>query len=135
VGCCISKSVKDYDGDLLKISIDNGIELFRCIKALDIFEHFYRQDLSVRVLNDLSRCEDTEKYVVEMLAKQCGSNYVKNIVGMFEDLLKQETYEIDENDQPEFEVTYKILSNNMWPFVGQRFVDVPIEIHEVQDNY
>ena len=46
------KSVEKYSQkEAENMVLDKGIDLFRCIKALDIFEGFYRQELSVRLLN------------------------------------------------------------------------------------
>jgi hypothetical protein len=47
----VSKPDKYTEKQLEALVLVKCIEMFRCIKALDIFEGFYRQELSPRILN------------------------------------------------------------------------------------
>lgn len=66
-----------YTDNQLNQLVMQGIELFRCIKSHDIFEGFYRQELSRRILSNHPRSTEVEKLIVGKIAAECGQNFVK----------------------------------------------------------
>lgn len=62
------------------------LDLFRQIQSKDVFEAFYRQDLSKRLLQSKSSSIDTERSFVSKLKAECGAAYVSKMEGMFKDM-------------------------------------------------
>lgn len=54
----------------IKAAIDQGTEMFRCIKSLDIFEEFYRQELSRRILSNESRDTHIEELIINKISSE-----------------------------------------------------------------
>ena len=68
-------------------SFQNGVlELFRHIQSKDVFEAFYRQDLSKRLLLNKSASIDAERSFVSKLKAECGTGYTSKMEGMFNDM-------------------------------------------------
>jgi len=68
-------------------SFQNGaLELFRHIQSKDVFEAFYRQDLSKRLLLNKSASIDAERSFVSKLKAECGTGYTSKMEGMFNDM-------------------------------------------------
>ena len=62
------------------------LELFRHIQSKDVFEAFYRQDLSKRLLLKKSTSIDAERAFVSKLKGECGTGYTSKMEGMFKDM-------------------------------------------------
>ena len=60
--------------------------LFRFIDGKDMFEAFYKKDLSKRLLLDKSASIDAEKSVITKLKAECGSGFTCKLEGMFKDV-------------------------------------------------
>ena len=77
-----------------KVSIEDEMDafqnkvivLFRHIQSKDVFEAFYRRDLSKRLLSNKSASIDTERTFVTKLKAECGSAYTVKMEGMFKDM-------------------------------------------------
>ena len=84
----------DYADDLLKnslrekaegeaeASLDNFIVMFRFLLDKDIFENYYKQALSKRLLSGKSVSDDLEKSMIGKMKAECGATYVTNLEGM-----------------------------------------------------
>lgn len=131
-------SIEKYDNKQVEELILSKIELFRCIKSQDIFEGFYRQELSNRLLNKLSRDDSLEKMVVEKIATECGQNFVKKISSMFSDISQPDEVDYEEMNSFQklpFECTFRVLSTKVWPFTHEEYSTIPKEIQDVQNLY
>ena len=60
--------------------------LFRYIDGKDMFEAFYKKDLSKRLLFDKSASIDAEKSMISKLKAECGSGFTSKLEGMFKDV-------------------------------------------------
>lgn len=65
---------------------DGVMGLFRHIQSKDVFEAFYRQDLSKRLLLNKSASIDAERSFVSKLKAECGTGYTSKMEGMFNDM-------------------------------------------------
>ena len=73
----------DNDTEVLQTAV---LDLFRHIQSKDIFEAFYRQDLSKRLLLNKSSSIDAERSFVSKLKAECGTGYTSKMEGMFKDM-------------------------------------------------
>lgn len=72
------------------IDIDNHLEqvvtVFRFLQDKDIFENFYKQHLSRRLLTGRTVSDEAEKGMISKLKSECGHQYTSKLEGMFQDM-------------------------------------------------
>ena len=78
-----SASNRDDDMDAFQ---NAALDLFRHIFSKDVFEAFYRLDLSKRLLVNKSVSIDNERSFVSKLKAECGTAYTSKMEGMFKDM-------------------------------------------------
>ena len=66
--------------------IDKALGLFRAVRAKDVFEEYYKKDLSKRLLLGRSASDDLERRVLSRLKAECGAAYTSKMEGMFKDI-------------------------------------------------
>lgn len=70
----------------LEDTLDKIIVIFRFVQGKDVFESFYKRDLSRRLLLSRSLSIDAEKSLVGRLKQECGSAFTSRLEGMFKDI-------------------------------------------------
>ena len=78
-------STKASDDELEEV-LDQAMTLFRYIDGKDLFEAFYKKDLSKRLLLGKSASIDAEKSMISKLKVECGSGFTAKLEGMFKDV-------------------------------------------------
>ena len=66
--------------------LDRAASLFRFLQEKDVFERYYKQHLSKRLLFGRSASDDAEKAFIVRLKIECGYQYTSKIEGMFNDM-------------------------------------------------
>ena len=101
--------------------IEQAIAIFRLIHDKDVFESYYKNHLSKRLLSK-KYSDELEKNVISKLKSECGCQYTGKIEGMFVDVRISNTlfeeYSSERStgrmdDGIDFDVT--VLTNGMWP--------------------
>jgi hypothetical protein len=72
--------------DELERDLDEAMMLFRFVRGKDVFEAFYKKDLSKRLLLGKSASTDAEKTMISKLKQECGSAFTSKLEGMFRDI-------------------------------------------------
>ena len=103
------------------------IRLLQLIKEQDVFELFYKQQLSKRLLQRRSNLE-AEKHVLIKMKDALGSNFTAKLEGMVHDIVSSLADNKKFNNSPNyahpFELEASILTNTCWPFQStQTFTD------------
>ncbi len=80
-----SESGLNGDNDMESF-MNASLDLFRHIQSKDVFEAFYRRDLSRRLLTNKSASIDIERSFVSKLKAECGTGYTSKMEGMFKDM-------------------------------------------------
>lgn len=75
-----------FSEDELEATLDKALTLFRFIDGKDVFEAFYKKDLSKRLLYDKSASLDLEKSMISKLKTECGSRFTSKLEAMFRDV-------------------------------------------------
>ena len=71
--------------------LNNVVSLFRFLSDKDVFEKYYKQHLSKRLLGNHSVSEDSERLMIAKLKMECGFQFTSKLEGMFQDVhLNQE---------------------------------------------
>ena len=102
--------------------------VFVPLQSKDIFEAFYKRDLSKRLLWNRIISMDAEKYICSLLKAECGTAYTSKIEGMFQDVdwsreimlvYKQSLLagksSSDESCGNDVEVEVQVLTTGYWP--------------------
>ena len=69
--------------------------LFRCLRAKDVFEAFFRKDLAKRLLLGRAASDDAERSVLASLKAECGPSYTSKLEGMLRDVAACRALEAD----------------------------------------
>lgn len=77
---------KGFSEEELESTLDKALTLFRFIDGKDVFEAFYKKDLSKRLLYDKSASLDLEKSMISKLKTECGSQFTSKLEAMFRDV-------------------------------------------------
>ncbi|XP_063729790.1 cullin-3-A-like [Symsagittifera roscoffensis] len=100
--------------------LDKVMVIFRFLNEKDIFERYYKQHLSKRLLSGKSAVEDHERTMISKLKTECGSQFTGKLEGMFKDIsvsttlnesFKRSTYVANMM----FDFHVKVLTSGNWP--------------------
>ena len=62
------------------------IQIFRYVKAKDVFEEFYARGLCRRLLFKKAASFEAEKSMISKLKTECGDQFTAKVEGMIKDL-------------------------------------------------
>ena len=101
----------------LENSLGYCISLFRLIKDKDVFEKFYKQQLSKRLLQQRSSLE-IERMVITKMKQEVGVSFTSKLEGMFRDITISQDYndKFAPLNQHRLEYNPKVLTPTCWPF-------------------
>jgi cullin 3 len=70
--------------------VDRIIQIFRYLQDKDIFENFYKNSLSKRLLDQRRVLDEAEKEVIKKLKEECGFGFTQRLEVMFKDIKMSE---------------------------------------------
>ena len=82
----LRKGLKGVSEEETESVLDRAASLFRFLQEKDVFERYYKQHLSKRLLFGRSASDDAEKAFIVRLKTECGYQYTSKIEGMFNDV-------------------------------------------------
>jgi len=122
--------------------LDRTMTLFRYIDGKDMFEAFYKKDLSKRLLLDKSASIDAEKGMISKLKAECGSGFTSKLEGMFKDvdLSRDVMTSFKESSQfasipTDVELSVHVLTQGYWPTYPPVEVTLPSEVSRMQEVF
>jgi len=81
------KGLKGMSSDVeIDASLEQVVTVFRFLQDKDVFENFYKQHLSRRLLTGRSVSDEAEKSMISKLKSECGHQYTSKLEGMFQDM-------------------------------------------------
>ncbi|CAK65915.1 unnamed protein product (macronuclear) [Paramecium tetraurelia] len=103
------KKQENKDFEKVKERIKQSLQLMPYFSAKDIFEHFYTQRMTRRLLLELSISQELETEILINLKQQCGDQYVRKA----EEVLKEykKCYQFQHAG---VEVKLVVISQNSW---------------------
>ncbi|CAI2384042.1 unnamed protein product [Moneuplotes crassus] len=136
----------------------NLIEMLRCIKSIDVFSHFFRKDMSARLLFRQFRSEELEERIMASFLQECGKNYIKKMQLMLSEVKKESLKEVEsivsdsmssnsnpklqnegviEENKKEEDSVFKcqILSQNNWSLPTKSIIKIPKEVMDQEDAF
>ena len=122
--------------------LDKTMTLFRYIDGKDMFEAFYKKDLSKRLLLDKSSSVDAEKSMISKLKAECGSGFTSKLEGMFKDvdLSRDVMASFCESPQAhslpsDVELSVHVLTQGYWPTYPPVEVNLPHQLLQLQEVF
>jgi cullin-4 len=123
----------------LEVLLDRVMQIFRFINGKDVFEAFYKKDLSKRLLLSKFSSMEAEKSMIQKLKTECGAGFTRALEGMFKDIdissdmadgFKESKFYYDWSTQNHpFQFRTLVLTVGYWPPYPQLPCTVPIEIN------
>lgn len=137
---------KGYSEEELENTLDRVLILFRFIDGKDVFEAFYKKDLSKRLLYDKSASHDLEKVMISKLKAECGSQFTSKLEAMFRDIetstdllksFRQRGRTGEKNvGTSKIDLAVYVLEASRWPLSTQLAeVNLPPELIAYQESY
>jgi cullin-4 len=122
--------------------LDKTMTIFRYIDGKDMFEAFYKKDLSKRLLLDKSASVDAEKSMISKLKAECGSGFTSKLEGMFKDveLSRDVMASFRESSHARsldssVELSVHVLTQGYWPTYPPVDVHLPQEVLRLQEVF
>jgi len=122
--------------------LDQAMTLFRYLDGKDLFEAFYKKDLSKRLLLDKSASIDAEKSMISKLKAECGSGFTSKLEGMFKDvdLSRDVIASFRESSfaralKSDVELSVHVLTQGYWPTYPPADINLPQEMLQLQDVF
>ena len=121
------------------------LDLFVHIQSKDVFEAFYRRDLSKRLLMNKSASIDAERSFVSKLKAECGTGYTSKMEGMFKDMELSKDVMTDYTEHlagpgqranASVSMEVQLLTTGYWPTQTQ-FPDInlPSSLSEMKEEF
>eukprot|EP01025_Chloroclados_australasicus_P025868 TRINITY_DN25752_c0_g1_i2.p1 TRINITY_DN25752_c0_g1~~TRINITY_DN25752_c0_g1_i2.p1 ORF type:complete len:745 (-),score=82.84 TRINITY_DN25752_c0_g1_i2:248-2482(-) len=136
---------KGQTDEELETSLDSALILFRYIQGKDVFEAFYKRDLSKRLLMGKSSSIDAEKSMIGKLKTECGAQFTNKLEGMFKDIdlskdiMKSfkniEAQSAENKLQKGIDLNVNILTSGFWPTYPVTEANLPIELNQYQERF
>jgi len=124
-----------------ELQLERALQMFRFLQEKDMFEKYYKQHLSKRLLGDRSQSEDMERKVIQMLKNECGYQFTAKLEGMFKDMntsgdlnerFQQHMHQMRVADGATSSITVdlqvKVLTTGYWPTQPSVQCELPPEI-------
>jgi len=148
------KGLKGSNDVEIDQSLEQVVMVFRFLQDKDVFENFYKQHLSRRLLTGRSVNDEAEKSMISKLKSECGHQYTSKLEGMFqdmklsEDLMKQYknsfaasgTTAQTTGQRPRLNVSgielkVSVLTSGFWPGSPGAPCELPLEIQECCNRF
>lgn len=132
---------KQFSEEELESRLDKVLQLFRFIDGKDVFEAFYKKDLSKRLLHDKSASHDLEKVMISKLKAECGSQFTSKLEAMFRDVdaskdLMASFLRHAREDGRKVDLQVSVLEASRWPLSSQQQeVNLPQSLLDYQEAY
>lgn len=119
----LKKGVKMLSEQEVESVLEKSMALFRFLQEKDVFERYYKQHLSRRLLTNKSISDDSEKNMIAKLKNECGCQFTSKLEGMFKDMQVSSTtneefkrHVQDKSIQMSgVDLTVQVLTTGCWP--------------------
>jgi len=130
----LKKGKKQVEEDQLDTFFDNVIMVFRHVKEKDVFEKYYKEHLSQRLLEERSASDDAEKLFLTKLKAEFGYQFTSKLEGMFKDMKiskelmsewKQYRDNLKDTERAPIDMSVQVLTHGYWPVTSTTRCDLP----------
>ncbi|GAV51031.1 hypothetical protein ZYGR_0AD02140 [Zygosaccharomyces rouxii] len=138
-----AKSTEDKrDINSVKESLEDCVKIFKLISEKDVFENFYKKQMSKRLLHQRSSIK-LEKWLVKQIKGDMGTFFTSKLDGMLRDINLSaglsRSFKPDENLLPDCVFTSQILTMTSWPFQTANVLDenviLPPQMRQYKEEF
>lgn len=133
----LRKPPKELSQNDLERVLSRSMDLFRLFHEKDVFESYYRQHLSKRLLNKRSTSDDNELAFIARLKEECGFTFTSKLECMFNDMLtsgdlNRAFHDTQAASSFAVDVSVSVLTTGVWPpKMHKSQVNLPQECKDV----
>ena len=131
----LRKPPKELGQNELESVLSRSMGLFRLFHEKDVFESYYRQHLSKRLLHKRSASDDNELAFIARLKEECGFTFTSKMECMFNDMLTSGDLNRafhDARPASSLDVSFSVLTTGIWPSkMHKAEVHLPQECEDV----
>lgn len=139
----LRQDLKGTSDDEVEMKLDTVMTLFRYLHEKDVFERYYKQHLSKRLLSNRTTSLDAERSFISKLKNECGYLYTSKMETMFSDMrTSAETTEVfrmkvvdHASELHSIELGVSVLTTISWPITNTPPCNVPPEIAKCCSRY
>lgn len=131
------KDFKGLNESEINERLDKIIQIFRYLQDKDIFEGFYKNSLSKRLLDQRTTSEEAEKQLILKLKEECGFQFTQKLEVMFKDIKMSEETMLEFRGTSmakslPVDLQIKVLTTGNWPNESKEQINVVCLPREIQ---
>lgn len=118
----LTRGMKGMTDEEMERTLNSVIAVFRFLSDKDVFEKYYKQHLSKRLLSNTSVSEDGERQMIAKLKMECGFQFTSKLEGMFQDIhlntdanREFETWLSNSGQELPLQLQVTVLTTTYWP--------------------
>lgn len=121
----LKNGLKGLTESEVEVALDRSMSIFQHLTDKDLFENFYKQLLSKRLLNSKTISDEAEKTILTKLKAECGYQFTSKLEGMFVDISMSKNIMTDyishvrldsaQTAASAAEIDIQILTSGYWP--------------------
>ncbi|KAL5501399.1 CDC53_2 [Sanghuangporus vaninii] len=133
----LRKNNKMSEEGSLESALNQMMVIFKYIEDKDVFQNFYTNKLSKRLIHGASASDEAESSMISKLKEACGFEYTQKLQRMFTDMSLskdltdsfKEKMVVSHPEDSDLTFTIQVLGTNVWPLksIDMNFV-IPKEI-------
>lgn len=131
----LRKDFKGSSDDEVEQKLDSVMTLFRYLHEKDVFERYYKQHLTKRLLYAKSISSDAERSFISKMKTECGFVYTSKMEVMFNDMKTsddttaqfKEMLTRDNIDMKGLDANIAVLTTMSWPMTPTPPIELPEE--------
>ncbi|GMM35544.1 cullin [Saccharomycopsis crataegensis] len=111
----IKKSSNNKTEEECEKVLDKCVIVFRYLKDKDLFEKYFKNHLTRRLLQQKSMSIDLERSMISKLRQEVGSLYTSKLEGMFRDMKVSKDLSLEFGNDKKTNFEANILTTTFWP--------------------
>lgn len=117
----LKKGLKGKTDAEIDAVLDKTITVFRFLTDKDVFERYYKNHLSKRLLHGRSVSDDAERGMLAKLKVECGYQFTQKLEGMFHDMkisadmMQMYRTHLDQTTPPKVDLSVTVMTSGYWP--------------------
>ncbi|KAK4753573.1 hypothetical protein SAY87_001677 [Trapa incisa] len=136
----LRKGLKGFSEEDVEVILDKVMMLFRYLQEKDVFEKYYKQHSSKRLLSGKTVSDDAERSLIVKLKTECGYQFTSKLEGMFTDMkTSHDTMQGFYASHPELgegpTLTVQVLTTGSWPTQPTVTCNLPAEMSTLCEKF
>jgi len=138
----LQNGLKGISEDVVEITLNKVMVIFRYLQEKDVFEEYYKQHLAKRLLSGKTVSHDAERSLIVKLKTECGYQFTAKLERMFTDMktsldpMKRFYARHPElGDADGATLTVQVLTTGSWPAQSRVTCNIPTEMSVLCEKF